>query len=211
MLGRIDQGKRHYQPVRGQQRTQPRLDPAPQEHHHHRRHPGMQRGNGRHQVDAGLPRVDQRARRLQMQRAPAPCGDPLHERVRAGLMGAHHAQQAAVGHIGRVSEHAVRVGRAGVDVGGGAAGGRPGRRGRQQHVDDQSGERQCDEPAHKSRPIVAATQPQQSGHDVGQDEKRHVDAADGHLPPGRLRLFELLLQPHRRGRPEEQPTVHPGL
>jgi hypothetical protein len=171
----------------------------------------MQRGNRRHQIHAGLPGVEQRAGRLEVQRPPAPSGDPLHELVGAGLAHVHRAQQAAVGNARGAVEHARRVGRATGDVGRCAARGRPGRRGRQHHVHRERRERQGHEAADECRPLGAVTQPEHPGHGIGQHEERHVDAADQHLPPRRLRQLDVLLQPHRRERAEKHPPIGVGL
>jgi hypothetical protein len=167
----------------------------------------MQRGNRRDQIHAGLSGIEQCSGRLQMQRSPAACRDPLDEQVGAGLAFVHRAQQPAVRDTGGASEHAGRAGRAGGDVGRGAAGGCPRRCGRQHDVDDERDERQHDKPPDKRRPVASAAQPEHAGDDIGQDEKRHVDAADDHFPPRRLRHFDALLQPHRRHGAEEQPAV----
>jgi hypothetical protein len=167
----------------------------------------MQGGNRRDQIDAGLSGVDQCSGRLQVQRSPAASGDPLDEVVRTRLSSVHAAQQPAVRDTCSAAEHAVGVGRATGDVGRGAASGCPRRCGGQDNVDDQRGERQQDEPTDKRRPVESVAQPEHAGDDVGQDEKRHVDAADDHFPPRRLRHLDALLQPHRRDGSEEQPSV----
>lgn len=208
MLGRVHQRERHCQHIREQERTPPTPDAPPQERRHHRGHACMQRRDSRHQVHAGLPRVDQRARRLQMQRAPAAGGDPLHEVVGAGVAGMHRTEQPAVGNTRRAAEHAPGVRRAARDVGGGAFRGRPWRRGRQQDVADQRGEGQHQESPDECRPVVAVAQPQEPGDRIRQDEKRHVHRADAHFPPRRMRHLEVFLQPHRRHHAEEQPAVH---
>lgn len=143
-----------------------------------------------------------------MQGAPAPAGDPFHKRVCAGLVRVHGAQQPAVGHPRGAPEHAPWVGRAVGDLVCGAARGRPRRRRRHQHVDDQSGKRQPDESPGERCPVVSVAQPQQPGDHVRQDEKRHVDGADDHLPPRRLGQLELFLQPHCGHHPKEHPPVH---
>jgi hypothetical protein len=146
-----------------------------------------------------------------MQRSPAAGGDPLHELVGAGLAGVHRTQQPAVGNTGRAVKHARRVGRAISDIGGSATGRGPRRRGRQRHVHRERGERQRDEPADELRPLGAVAQPEHTGNDIRQDEKRHVDAADDDFPPGWLGHLDVLLQPDRRHGAEEQPTVRGGL
>jgi hypothetical protein len=203
VLGGVHQHEGHRQRVSHQQRTPPRLDPAPQEYRDHCGHGGMQRGNRGDQVHAGLSGVEQCSGRLQMQRSPAASRDPLDEEVGAGLAFVHGAQQPAVGDTGGTSEHAVRPGRARGDVGRGAAGGCPRRCCRQKDVDDERDERQRDEPSDKRRPVTSVAQPEHSGDDIGQHEKRHVDPADDHFPPRRLRHFDALLQPHRRDGAEE--------
>ena len=171
----------------------------------------MQGGNRRDQIYAGLAGVDQCSGRLEVQRSPAASGDPLDELVGTGLASVHAVQQPAVRDTCGASEHAARVGGATGDIGRGAASRCPRRCGGQHHVDDQRGERQQDEPPDKRRPVAAVAQPEHSGDDVGQDEKRHVDAADDHFPPRRLRHLEALLQPHGRNSAEEQPAVRLGL
>jgi hypothetical protein len=171
----------------------------------------MQRGDRRDQVHAGLSGVEQCSGRLQMQRPPAASRDPLDEEVGAGLAFVHGAQQPAVGDACGTSEHAVRAGRARGDVGRGAAGGCPWRCRRQHDVDDERHEGQHDEPSDKSRPVASVAQPEHAGNDIGQHEKRHVDTADDHFPPRRLRHLDALLQPHRRDGAEKQPSVRLGL
>lgn len=116
-----------------------------------------------------------------------------------------------MGHTYGTPEHAVRAGRAPGDVGRGAAGGCPRRCCRQNDIDDERDEGQHDEPSDKCRPVAAVAQPEHCGDHIGQDEKRHVDAADHHFPPRRLRHLDVLLQPHRRDGAEEQPSVRLGL
>jgi hypothetical protein len=186
-------------------------DPPPQEDRDHRGQRGVQRGNRRDQIHAGLSGVDQRSGRLQVQRSPAASGDPLNELVGTGLASVHRAQQSAVGNSRRASVHAAWIGRATDDVGSGAARGRPRRRRRHDHVHDERGERQRDEPPDECRPVVSIVQPEHAGDHVRQDEKRHVDAADDHFPPRWLRHFQALLQPHCRDGAEEQPAVSVGL
>ncbi len=183
------------------------MQAAPQEHGDHCRQRGVQRRNGCDQIDTGLPRVDQDPGGLHMQRAPAARRDPLNEFVGAGLTHLHRAEQATIADADGTAEHARGTRRAPRDVGGGAAGSRPGWRRRQEDVNDQRAEGQRHEPPHERLPILPATQPQQPGHHVRHDKKRHVDAADDHLPPGRLWHLDALLQPHRRDVPEEQPAV----
>jgi hypothetical protein len=211
VLGGIHQHKRHRQRVGHQQGAPPPGNPAPQKNRNHRGQRGMQRGDRRHQVHAGLPRVDQRSGRLQVQRSPAAGGDPFHELMGAGLASVHRAQQPAVGDPRRAFEHAAGVGRAIGDIGRGAAGGRPGWRRWHDHVDRERGERQREEPSDERRPLASVLQPKHSGDQVGQDKKRHVNAADNHFPPRRLRHLDALLQPHRREGAEEQPAVRLGL
>jgi hypothetical protein len=167
----------------------------------------MQRRNGGHQVHTGLPRVDQNPGRLQMQRAPATGGDALHEVVGTGLAELHSAQQPAVGNTGRVTEHAGWVGRAGGDVVGGAARRSPGWRRGQDNVNQQRGKRHREEPPRIRFPHFSVAQPQEAGDRIRHDEKRHVDRADDHFPPRRLRHLQAFLQPHRGQHPEEQPSV----
>jgi hypothetical protein len=171
----------------------------------------MQRGNRGDEIHAGLSGVEQCSGRLQMQRSPAAGRDSLDEEMGAGLASVHGAQQPAVRNSGGASEHAMRAGRAAGDVGRGAARGRPRRCCRRNDVDDESDERQRDESSGKCRPVASVAQPEHSGDDIGQDKKRHVDAADDHFPPRRLRHFDALLQPHRRDGAEEQPAVRLGL
>jgi hypothetical protein len=123
----------------------------------------------------------------------------------------HHPQQSAVRNARRASVHAWWVGRAAGDVGRGAARGRPRRGRRQEHVDDDRGERQCNEPADEGRPGGPVVQPEHSRDRVRQDEKRHVNTADDHFPPRGLRHLDALLQPHRRDGAEEQPAISIGL
>ncbi len=186
-------------------------DPAPQEDRDHRGHRGVQRGNRRYQVHVGLPGVEQRPSRLEMQRPPAPRGDPFHELVGARLAHVHGAQQSAVGNARGAMEHARRVGRATRDVGRRATRGGPRWCGRQQHVHRERRERQGHEPANEGRPLGAVAQPEHPGDRIGQHEERHVDAADQHFPPRRLRQFDVLLQPYRRDCAEKQPPVCGGL
>ena len=171
----------------------------------------MQRGNRRDQIHAGLSGVEQCSGRLQMQSSPAARRDPLNEEVRAGLASVHGAQQPALEDTCGTSEHAARAGRASGDVGRGTAGGCPRWCCRQDDVDDEGGEGQRDEPSDKRRPVASVAQPEHSGDNIGQDEKRHVDAANDHFPPRRLRHLDALLQPHRRDGAEEQPPVRLGL
>lgn len=207
MLGGIHQHERHGQRV-GQQQGAPRWpDPSPQEHRDHRGHGGVQRRYGRNQVDAGLTGVQQRPGRLQMQGSPAAGRDALDELVSAGLPGVHGAQQTAVGNASCPVEHAWRVRRTTGNVGRRATRRRPRRRGRQHHVDGQRREGQGDEPPDEGRPCGSVAQPEHAGHDVGQHEERHVDAADDHFPPRRLCELDVLLQPHRRNGAEEQPAI----
>ncbi len=211
MLGGIHQHEGHRQRVSHQQRTPPAPNPAPQEDRDHRGQGGMQRGNCRDQIHAGLPGVNQRAGRLQMQRSPAAGRDPLDEEMGAGPASVHGAQQPAVGNTCGVSVHAAWVGRAAGNVGRGAARGRPRRGCGQDHVDGDRRERQRNEPTDECRPVASIAQPEHAGDDIGQDKKRHVDAADDHFPPRRLRHFDALLQPHRRDGAEEQPAIRLGL
>jgi hypothetical protein len=211
VLGGVHQHECHRQRVNHQQRAPPPSDASPQEHRDHRGHRGVQRRDRRDQVDAGLSGVEQRARRLQVQRSPSAGRDPLHELVGAGPAGVHRSQQPAAGNPGGPAEHARRVGRAARDVGRCATRGCPRRRGRQQHIHDEGRERQRDEPAHEGRPFGPVAQPEHSGYRVRQDEERHVDTADDHFPPGRLRHLEVLLQPHRRDGAEKQPAVRARL
>jgi hypothetical protein len=146
-----------------------------------------------------------------MQGSPAASGDPLDKLVSTGLVVVHGAQQPAVGHTRGASEHAAWVGRAIGDVGQGAAGGCPRRCGRQDNVNDERRERQRDKSPDKRCPVAPVTQPEHPGDHVGQHKKRHVDAADDHFPPRRLRHLDALLQPHRRDGAEEQPPVRFGL
>jgi len=146
-----------------------------------------------------------------MQRPPAASGNPLHELVSARLARMHRAQQSAVGNARSASVHARRVGRAAGDVGRCAARGRP-RRGRgQDYVDGDRRERQRNEPTDECRPVGPVVQPEHPRDRIRQDEERHVDAADDHFPPGRLRHLDALLQPHRRDGAEEQPAISIGL
>ncbi len=167
----------------------------------------MQRRDRRDQIHAELLRVDQRASRLQMQRSIAAGGDPLNEEVRTRLACVHRAQQPTVVNTRGTFEHAARIGWAADDVGWGAPSFCPRRRRRQNDVDDERAEAQRDKAPDKRCPIAAVAQPKHSGDHIGQDEKRHVDAADDHFPPRRLRHLDALLQPHRRDGPEEQPPV----
>ncbi len=170
----------------------------------------MQRRDGGHQVDAGLTLVEQRAGDVEMQSVEATGGDPLDEVAGAVVQRRDGSQQPPVG--GRAGpEHARRVGRATADVGGLTAGRRPRRGGRQHRVDRQRGERQCHEPAHERLPDLPVAQPQGTGHHVGQDEERHVDGADHHLPPRRGGHLQAFLQPHRGHCAEEHPPVDLGL
>jgi len=146
-----------------------------------------------------------------MQGSPAASRDPLNEEVGTGLASVHAAQQPAVMHTYRTSEHAPRVGRATGDITRRAAGGCPRRCGRQNNVDDQRRERQGNEPPDKGGPVVSVVQPEHPGDHIGQHKKRHVDAADDHFPPWGLRQLHALLQPHRRDGTEEQPSVGLGL
>jgi len=171
----------------------------------------MQRGNRGDQIHAGLSGVEQRSGRLQVQRSPAASRDPLNEKMGARLAFVHGAQQTAVRDTGRAPEHAMRARRALSDVRRSAAGGRPRRCCRQNDVDDERDERQGDEPSDKRRPVASVAQPEHSGDDIGQNKKRHVDAADNHFPPRWLWHLEALLQPHRRDGAEEQPAIRPGL
>jgi hypothetical protein len=193
MLGGVHQHEGHRQRVSHQHRTPPRLDTAPQEHRDHRGQCGMQRGNRRDQIHARLPGVDQGSGRLQMQRSPATSRDPLYEMVSTGLASVHGAQQPAVGDTCGTSEHAARIGRTTGNVGCGAAGRGPRRCRRQNDVDDERGERQRDEPPDKRRPIGSVAEPEHAGYHIRQYEKRHVDGADDHLPPRRLRHLDALL------------------
>jgi hypothetical protein len=171
----------------------------------------MKRGNRCHQIHAGLPGVDEGSRRLQMQCSPAASRYPLDKLMRTGLSSMHGAQQPAVRDVGGAFEHAVRVGRATGDVGWCAARGRPRRRSWENDVDDQRGERQRDESSNEGRPVASVAQPEHSGDNIGQHEKRHVDAADDHFPPRRLRQLYALLQPDGGDRAEEQPPVRVRL
>ncbi len=211
MLRGVHEYEGHCQRVSHQHRPPPALDASPQEHRDHRGQCGVQRGNRRDQIHAGLSGVDQCAGRLQMQRSPAASRDPLNEQLRTGLASAHRAQQPAVRDVSGTSEHAARAGRATGDVGRCAARGCPRRCGRRNDVDDERGEGQRDEPPDKRCPVVSVAQPQHSGDRIGQDEKRHVDAADDDFPPRRLRHLDALLQPHGRDGAEEQPSIRLGL
>jgi hypothetical protein len=211
MLGGVDQHEGHRQRVSHQQRAPPRPDTAPQEHRDHRGHCGVQGGNRRDEINAGLSRVDQCSGRLQMQGSPAASRDPLNEEVGAGLASVHAAQQSAVRNTCGTSEHAARIGGAAGDIGRRAAGGCPRRCGRRNNVHDQGGERQRDETPDKGCPVVSVTQPKHPRDQIGQDEKRHVDAADDHFPPRGLRHLNALLQPHRGDGAEEQPSIGLGL
>jgi hypothetical protein len=171
----------------------------------------MQRWDRRDQIHTELLRVDQRTSRLQVQRSIAASGDSLNEEVGARLASVHRSQQPTVAHTCGTSEHAARVGRPADDVGRGAPSFCPRRRRRQNDVDDERGEGQRHEAPDKRRPIAPVAQPEHSGDHVRQDEKRHVDAADDHFPPRRLRHLDAFLQPHRRDGPEEQPPVRIGL
>ncbi len=202
MLGGVHQHEGHRQRISHQQRAPLGLDTAPQKHRDHCGQCGVQRRNCRDQIHAELLRVDQRASRLQMQRSIAASGDPLNEVVGTGLAGVHRSQQPTVADTRGTSEHASRIGRAADDVGRGAASGRPRRRRRQNDVDDERGEGQRHEPPDKRCPIAPVAQPEHSGDRIRQDEKRHVDAADDHFPPGWLRHLDVLLQPDRRDGPE---------
>ena len=84
MFGGVHQDEGHRQRIGHQQRAPAAADPPPQEHRDHRRHSGVQRRNRGDQIHAGLSGVEQRPGRLQMQRSPAPGGDPLDELVGAG-------------------------------------------------------------------------------------------------------------------------------
>ncbi len=211
MLGGIHQDEGHRQRIGHQQRAPAASDASPQEHRDHRGDRGVQRRDRRDQIDAGLPGVEQCSGRLQMQRSPAAGGDPFHELVSAGPARVHRAQQPAVRNTRGPVEHAGRVGRPAGDIDRRAAGCRPRRRGRQDHVHDQGRERQRDESSDESRPFGPVAQPENPGDHVRQDEERHVDAADGYLPPGRLRHLDVLLQPHRRDSAEKQPAVRVWL
>jgi hypothetical protein len=193
VLGGIHQCEGHRQHVRCQQRTPPPFDAAPEEQCGHRGQSGVQRWNCRDQIHAGLSVVDQCSGRLQVQRSPAARGDPLHKLVGTGPAGVHGAQQPAIGDTCGRSEHAARIERTTGHVSCGAAGGRPRRCGRQDNEDDERGERQRDKPADKRRPIASVAEPEQSGDHIRQDEVRHVDGADEHLPPRRLRHLDVLL------------------
>ena len=193
MLGGIHQDEGHRQWVGDQQRAPAAPDPSPQEHRDHRRHRGVQRWNRGDQVHAGLPGVEQGSGRLQMQRSPAAGGDPLNELVGFGSAPVHRTQQSAVGNTRGAAEHARRVGRPTGDIGRCAARRRPRRRCRHHHVHRERAERQGDEPADERRPLGPVVQPEHTGDHVGQDEKRHVDAADDDFPPRWLRHLEVLL------------------
>ena len=193
MLGRVHQHEGHRQRVGHQQRTPPALDPPPQEDRNHRGQRGVQRGNRRDQIHAGLSGVDQRAGRLQMERPPTAGGDSLYELVSTRLAHVHRAQQSAVGNACSASVHARRVWRAADDVGRCAARGRPRRGSRQHHVDGNRRERQRNEPTDESRPVGPVVQPEHARDYVRQDEKRHVNAADDHFPPRGLRHLDALL------------------
>ena len=146
-----------------------------------------------------------------MQRSPTAGRDPLHELMSAGLAHMHRAEQPAVGNARGAAKHARRVGRAAGDVGRRAARGRPRRCGRQDDVDDQCGERQCDEPPHEGRPLGSVAQPEHPGDHIRQHEERHVDAADDHFPPRGLGHLDVLLQPDCREGAEKQPAVRVRL
>ncbi len=207
MLGGIHQHESHCQRICQQQRAPPRLHQAPQKDRGHRRYCGMQGRNRCDQIHAGLSGVDQGSRRLQVQRSPAASRDPLHKLMGTGLTCVHGAQQPAVRDVCWASEHAMRARRATGDVARRAAGGCPWRCRRQHYVDHERGERQRDESPDESRPVTSVAQPQHSRNHIRQHEKRHVDAADDHFPPRRLRHLDALLQPHGRDGAEEQPPV----
>ena len=171
----------------------------------------MQRRNRGDQVHAGLSGVDQCSRGLQVQRSPAASRYPLDEELGTGLASVHGAQQPAVRDACGAGEHAVRVGRATGDIVRRAAGGRPRWCGRQHDVDNKRGEGQRHEPSDKRCPVASVAQPEHGGDNIGQHEKGHVDAADDHFPPRRLRHLDPLLQPHGRDGAEEQPPVRLGL
>lgn len=211
MLGGVHQREGHRQRIGHQHRSPAAADLAPQEDRDHRGQRGVQRGDRGDQIDAGLAGVDQRSGRLQMQRSPAAGRDPFDELIGPGPAGVHCTQQPAVGDTCGAPIHALRAGRATNEVGPGATGGGPRRRGRQHDVHGECGERQCDESADERRPLASVAQPQHSRDDVRQHEERHVDAADDHFPPRRLRHLDVLLEPHRRHRTEEQPAVGVGL
>jgi hypothetical protein len=211
VLGGVHQHEGHCQRVSHQQWTPPRLYQPPQKDRGHRRHCGMKRGNRCDQIHAGLSGVDQRSCRLQVQRSPATSRYPLDEEVGTGLASVHGAQQPAVRDVCGASEHAVRVGGATADVGRRAAGGCPRRCCRQHDVDNERGEGQRDEPSDIRCPVAAVEQPEHSRDHIRQDEKRHIDAADDHFPPRRMRHLDALLQPHGRDGAEEQPPVRLGL
>jgi hypothetical protein len=146
-----------------------------------------------------------------MQRPPAAGGDPLHELVGTGPAEVHCAQQPAVGNPRRAAKHARRVGRAEGDVGRRATRCGPRRRSRQHYVYRERGERQRHKAADERRPLGSVVQPEHAGDDIGQHEKRHVDAADDDFPPRWLSHLDVLLQPDRRHCAEEQPPIRGGL
>ena len=211
MLRGVHQRERHDQRIRHQHRPPPSPHPPPQEDRDRRAQTGVQGRDRRDQIDAGLPLVDQPAGRVEVEPGPAARRDSLDPFVGARLRGAHLAEDAAVGHLARGTEHAARRGRPGDDVGGGTPGGRPWRGGRQHHVDRQRTERQHHEQLREFLPLRSVAQPQHGGDHVRQDEERHVGGADDHLPPGRVGLLEMLLQPDGGHHPEEHPAVGIGL
>jgi len=75
----------------------------------------MQRRNRRHQVDAGLPLVDQRARGMQVQ-LPAPSDYPLDQLLAPSWVSASR-RASAVGNTTGRAEHASRPERTAGDIG----------------------------------------------------------------------------------------------
>lgn len=146
-----------------------------------------------------------------MKSSPAARRDPLDKGMRTRLARVNSTQQSAVGYPGGAAEHARRVRRPAAHLGRRATRRRPGRRGREHHVHHQRRERQCHETSDECGPLDTVAEPQHAGDDVGQQEEGHVDAADDHFPPRRLRQLHVLLQPDSRDDAEEQPTVGGGL
>lgn len=77
--------------------------------------------------------------------------------------------------------------------------GPPGRRGGIGEVGDQPQRGQREPPSHERRPQLAAPQPERHRDPQRRDEVREVDpAGDDVVPPDRVRVVQVLLEPHRR-------------
>ncbi len=170
---------------------------------------------------AGVHQRERHHGRVGQQHRPPPPADPAeeehhHEQGEGRVQRRHRRHRigrplARVQHVARAvqADRPPAPGRDTDHVGKQPELGRPpGRRGRIGEVGDQSQRRQGEPPPHERRPQRAPPQPQHHRDAQGGDEVREVHPTGDHVvPPDRVRVVQMLLQPHRGHVPAEHEPV----